>query len=470
MMDNASKYQYKISCVDVNYNKNGRDKKLLLRLTVLFSLFFLLFGCGGEEQEATARKRSFSLPVQIGKVVYLDVMDQVRTVGNIQAEQRVVINAEVAGQVARIAVEEGSRVRKGALLALIDPREYQLELERLQTDLAVAKIEYEKSLQGLRIEDKEKLEAQVNADDSALELAVKEKERFEKLMAEGFVSQSELDQAVDRARRAKDALEISKAALKAGMSSRTEDIEQKKSAMQGILKRIDMAKLDLTKASVKAPFAGVVIAKKIEQGAFASAGTPIVEMIGASRLKAVLEMPQGFRSKLKQLEGVEFFARELNQRFKYGKNLARRIRVIPDASIYSGNIKVQIDLSNPEASLFPGVNLEAIMNFGVRKNVLHVPSISLVIGDQGTVVYIMKNSKAHLVPVKAYKERDEYVEIEDFTKQLGGGVDLILRGSGAVFPGVNVFPTNLSPEAKTPFNAASKNPEADRKPEKSPET
>jgi len=452
----------------VNYNKIGRNKNILLWLSVLLLLF--PFGCADEKPEATGKKREFSLPVHIGKVVYLDVMDQVRTVGNIQAEQRVVINTEVKGQVSRILVDEGMRVRKGELLALIDPREYKLELERLQTDLSVAQIEYEKSEEGLRLEDKEKLKAQVNADESALQLAVKEKERFEKLMAQGFVSQSELDQAVDRARRAGDVLQISKAALNAGMSSRGEDIEQKKSSVEGIKKRIDMAKLDLTKASVKAPFDGVVISKKIEQGAFASAGTPIVEMIGASRLKAVLEMPQGYRGKLKQLEGAEFLAKELNQRFKYGKNLAKSIRVIPDANIYSGNIKVQIDLSNPDASLFPGVNLEAIMNFGVRKNVMHVPSIALVIGDQGTVVYIMKNKKAHLVPVKAYKERDEYVEIEDFTKQLGADVDLILRGSGAVFPGANVFPTNLSPEAETPFNAASSNSDADTKPAKSPET
>lgn len=454
----------------MNYNKIGRDKKVLLWLSVPLLLLLLQLGCPGEKEESTAKKREFSLPVQIGKVVFLDVMDQVRTVGNIQANQRVVINAEVAGQVSKIPIEEGMRVRKEALLAVIDPREYQLELERLQTDLSVAKIEYEKALEGLRLEDKEKLEAQVNADESALELAEKEQERFEKLMAEGFVSQSELDQAVDRARRARDALQISKAALNAGMSSREEDIEQKKSAVDGIEKRIDMARLDLVKASVKAPFDGVVIAKKIEQGAYASAGTPVVEMIGSSRLKAILEMPQGYRGKLKKLESAEFLAKELNRKFKYGKNLAGNLRVIPDANIYSGNIKVQIDLPKPDPSLFPGVNLEAVMNFGVRKNVLHVPSIALVIGDRGTVVYIMKNKKAHLVPVKAYKERNGYVEIEDFTGQLGPDADLILRGSGAVFPGANVFPTNLSPEARTPFNAASKGAEADTKPAKSPET
>ena len=179
-------------------------------------------------------------------------------------------------------------------------------------------------------------------------------------------------------------------------------------------------------------------------------------------------MPQSYRKKLKNLQGVEFLVRNLDLRFKFGRELTKNLRVIPDANIYSGNIKVQIDLPEPKASLFPGVNLEAVLRFGTRKDILHVPSIALVIGDQGTVVYVMKNKSAHLVPVKAFKERDEYVEIEDFTHQLGPKVDLILRGSGAVFPGAKVFPTNLSPEAETPFNAASSKPE--KEPAKTPET
>lgn len=452
----------------MKYNKFLRDKKALLFLLILFLL--PLFGCGDNEEESASKKRKFSLPVQIGKVVYLDVIDQVRTVGNIQADQRVTITTEVKGQVSRIPVVEGEKVRQGDVLVRIDTREYDLELGRLETDLSVAQIEFEKSNEGLRPQEKEKLEAQVNADTSAHELAIKEKARIEQLVDQGFVSQSEMDQVIDRVRRAGDVLRSSKAALNAGMSSRVEDIQQKKSAMEGIQKQIDMARLKISKASIRAPFSGVVISKKIEQGAFASAGTPVVEMIGSSRLKAVLEMPQGYRKKLKNLQGAEFLVRNLDLKFKYGRELAKNIRVIPDANIYSGNIKVQIDLPKPGASLFPGVNLEAILQFGTRKDVLHVPSIALVIGDKGTVVYIMKDESAQLVPVKAFKERDEFVEIEDFTHQLGPKADLILRGSGAVFPGVNVFPTNLSPEAKPPFNAASKKPETDKEPAKTPKT
>jgi len=456
--------------LSVDYSKYRSDRRGQFCFPVLCLWVILIAGCTSQDEEPVAKKREFSLPVQIGKVVYMDVVDHVRAVGNIQADQRVVIHSEVEGQISRILVDEGMKVKKGALLALVDPREYKLEMERLQTDLLFAEKELQKAREGLRPEDKEKLEAQANADASALDLAVKEKLRVDTLVAQGYVSQSDLDKAADRVRRAEDVLRASKAALAAGMRSRDEDIAQKESVVEGIRKQIAVAGLNLGKASVRAPFGGTIISKKIEQGAYASAGTPIVEMIGAARLKAVMEIPQSYRDKLKTMEGAEFLVRDLNLRFKHGKNLARLVRVIPDANIYSGNIKVQIDLPEPDPALFPGVNLEALMKFGTRHNVMHVPSISLVIGDQGTVVYIVKNKQAHLVPVKAYKEQNEYVEIEDFTHQLGPDVDLILRGSGAVFPGAKVFLTNPSPEAETPFNAASKDQNADKEPPKTPET
>ena len=177
------------------------------------------------------------------------------------------------------------------------------------------------------------------------------------------------------------------------MKARNEDIEKLESNMQAIRKRVAVAELNLSKVNIKAPFEGVIIAKEIEQGAFAEAGTPIVRMIGSSRLKAVLEMPQSYRNKLKKLKEARVLARELGLKFEQNRNLQRLIRVIPDANIFSGNIQVQIDLPDPNSSLFPGLTLESTLNFGVRKNVLHVPAVSLVISEQGTVVYVVKNSQ-----------------------------------------------------------------------------
>ena len=427
-----------------------------------------------KEEKSKAGKKEFALPVQIGKVVYMDIADEVRAVGNIQAEQRVTIASEIRGRVSRIAIEEGMNVKAGDLVAQIDPREYELTLDRLRADLSASQKEYKKAQEGLRQEDKDRLDAKTRAAQSSLDLAKIELGRTKQLVDQEVLAQSALDSAEDKVSQAIETLVASQAEQAAGMKSRSEDIEKLESEMQAIRKQVAVAELNLSKVNIVAPFEGVIIAKEIEQGAIADLGTAIVRMIGSSRLKAVLEVPQNYRNKLKKLKKAHFFVKELGVKFNYQNNLARLVRVIPDANIYSGNIKVQIDLPDPDPGIFPGLTLESTLNFGVRKNVLHVPAVSLVISEKGTVVYIVKDKKAHLVPVKAFKEHDDFVEIKDFTHQLNADADLILRGSGAVFPGVNVFLTNPVPNTETPFSSASKDSEStelsEETPAKNPET
>ena len=423
----------------------------MIRISILSALavqiiFFMSSGCVKKE-EATKKKREFSLPVQIGKIIFKDVTDQVRTVGNIHAEQRVIINSEVVGQVTDVEVREGDTVKSGDLLARIDSREYQLEVEELEAEISVAEEEFKKAVEGLRPEEKEKLLARVRVNESALGLAIKEQDRFQKLVKDGVTAQSILDEVDDRVRQAEERLREGKAAFEAAKQSRHEDIEQLKAEGKGIVKRLEKAQLDLSKTLILAPFGGVVINKKIEEGAFVQAGSPVFEMVSSARLKAVLEMPQAYRNKLNKLKGIDFWVKELGLKFKGRGNL----RVIPDADIYSGNIRVQMELHRPNSVLFPGLTLVGIMNFGVRENVMHVPSVALVISENGTVVYVVKEGKAHLIPVRAYKEQGELVEIDDFTHQLSSDSELILRGAGAVFPGVKVFITNFEPETGTNF-------------------
>jgi len=418
----------------------------LLSVLAVLVIFFISSGCVKKE-EVAKKKREFSLPVQIGKIIFKDVTDQVRTVGNIHAEQRVIINSEVVGQVTDVEVREGDTVKSGDLLARIDSREYQLEVEELEAEISVAEEEFKKAVEGLRPEEKEKLLARVRVNESALGLAIKEQDRFQKLVKDGVTAQSILDEVDDRVRQAEERLREGKAAFEAAKQSRHEDIEQLKAEGKGIVKRLEKAQLDFSKTLILAPFGGVIINKKIEEGAFVQAGSPVFEMVSSARLKAVLEMPQAYRNKLNKLKGIDFWVKELGLKFKGRGNL----RVIPDADIYSGNIRVQMELHRPNSDLFPGLTLVGIMNFGVRENVMHVPSVALVISENGTVVYVVKEGKAHLIPVRAYKEQGELVEIDDFTHQLSSDSELILRGAGAVFPGVKVFITNFEPETGTNF-------------------
>ncbi len=438
----------------------------------LFFIYLALFCCACDAPEAkngqSAQKRELILPVQAGKAVFLDVVEEVRGVGNIQAEQRVIVTSEVSGRLVGIHFQEGKKVKSGQKLATIDPRDYQLEIKKLEADLAAAEQEYDKATRGLRPEEQEKLRAQTRASQSALDLSVKERARIEQLVEEKVVSQSDLDIANDRVRQAQETLSSNQAALNAALKSREEDIAQKDSDREAVARQLERAKLALSKTTLRAPFDGIILSKKIEKGAYASSGTPILEMIGSSKLKAVIEIPQSFREKLSKLTTIEFSVKDLGINFALKGADLNGVRVIPDANIFSGNIPVQVNLPKPDPSLFPGVTLEAIFKFEARKNVLHVPSVALVITERGSVVYSIKDKKANLIPVKAFKEKNDFTEIQDFTNQISKDTPIILRGASAVFPGVQVMEIDVEPKNKGPVNTAQKS--GQNNPDEKPKT
>ncbi|MZH02143.1 MAG: biotin/lipoyl-binding protein, partial [Nitrospinae bacterium] len=200
------------------YREERNDKRMLcfgrnyirllfhrLKQPVLLLLAFLVVSCSSSEENAPqTQKEEFSLPVQVGKVVYMDVADEVRIIGNIEADKRVMVNAEVRGKIIRCDVEKGTKVKKGDLLAQIDPREYQLILEKLQADLSSMQKDYQKAQEGLRPEDKQRLEARMNAAESSLNLTQIELERTQKLVTKKVMPQSALDTAQDNVRQAEE--------------------------------------------------------------------------------------------------------------------------------------------------------------------------------------------------------------------------------------------------------------------------
>ena len=180
--------------------------------TSLALIILILSSCvPAKEEKSKTGKKEFALPVQIGKVVYMDIADEVRAVGNIQAEQRVTIASEIRGRVSRIAIEEGMNVKAGDLVAQIDPREYELTLDRLRADLSASQKEYKKAQEGLRQEDKDRLDAKTRAAQSSLDLAKIELGRTKQLVDQEVLAQSSLDSAEDKVSQAIENLVASQA-------------------------------------------------------------------------------------------------------------------------------------------------------------------------------------------------------------------------------------------------------------------
>ena len=102
----------------------------------------LVFGCG---QEAAVEEKEFIRPVKFLVVGDSGNSAPMEYSGKIKAAQEVDMAFEIPGRIIDFPVTEGQRVKKGTLLARLDPRDFQTILDSANADLNAARADYERS-------------------------------------------------------------------------------------------------------------------------------------------------------------------------------------------------------------------------------------------------------------------------------------------------------------------------------------
>ena len=153
--------------------------------------------------------------------------------GYVVARQRASVSTEVAGRLERLLVEEGSRVKQGQVLGILQNADQRSALESARAALASSEA-------GL---------AEASASAREMSLA---RSRSEQLHAKGLVSQAELDRAIA-------ADDVARARVKSA-----------EAAVKNASARVQSAQVDYDKTFVRAPFGGAVLRKEAEVGEIVS--------------------------------------------------------------------------------------------------------------------------------------------------------------------------------------------------------
>jgi multidrug efflux pump subunit AcrA (membrane-fusion protein) len=183
--------------------------------------------------------------------------------------REVTLAAEVGGRVRHksAACNEGQFVKAGTLLFEIDPRDYELDVARLERELTQA---------GLAIEeiDEEIAQSKTTTDLARrqVELARREVARLENLKAGKIVTESEHDRAVRDELTAANALASLEGQSRVLAKRRNRLLEARSLAST----MLDKSKLDLSRTRIEAPIDGIVVEDKVEQDSFVAKGSPLV--------------------------------------------------------------------------------------------------------------------------------------------------------------------------------------------------
>ncbi len=184
---------------------------------------------------------------------------------------------EVPGRMIERRVDEGAMIDRGEPVAVLDDREYRLQVERASAAKAAADARYRMMMRGARVQEVDQALATLEAAERDLEVQEREYRRTATLASRGVLTQSERDGAeatLASARAARDRARAQLALLREGF--RTEEIEQARAELQRASKELEIADLNLARCQLFAPAAGRVLTKSREVGEMVQPGTSIV--------------------------------------------------------------------------------------------------------------------------------------------------------------------------------------------------
>lgn len=195
--------------------------------------------------------------------------------GNVEIRQ-VELSFRVSGRIQTMRHEEGDTVRAGGLLATLDAKPYEDELQLAQAQLAEAQANLRKLQKGNRNEETAQAQALVNQRQATFDHALLEYNRQESLYADKVISKRERDDARARHEEARAALESAREALRMSTAGfRDEDIAAGSAGVQAATARLEQAKTRLSDTQLHAPSDGIILTRVTEPGAVVSTGQTV---------------------------------------------------------------------------------------------------------------------------------------------------------------------------------------------------
>jgi multidrug efflux system membrane fusion protein len=319
---------------------------ITLAAAILISLSWL--GCSGSDPKPTNAKAATSQVIQVAVATSerTDLPVYLTGLGTVTAFNTVSIKSRVDGQLVQVAFKEGQHVNKGELLAVIDPRPYDVQLSQAQ--------------------------AQLFKDQASLRDAKLNYERYKGLLQDsGAMSQ----QQVDTQKSVADQLEGTVLSDQAA---------------------IENAKLQLSYCRITAPVSGRIGLRLVDVGnmVHASDTNPLLVITQLQPIAVLFTLPEDqlpavSRHMAQATLTVDAYSRDDQTKLTSGTLLTIDNEI--DPSTGTGRLKAVFD--NIGDTLWPNqfVNIRLLLE--TRKDSTVIPAAAIQRGPQGNYVFVMKSDK-----------------------------------------------------------------------------
>lgn len=318
------------------------------------------------------------------KVVKGDIAQTISATGTVNPVIIVNVGAQVTGKVLKLFADYNSIVKKGDIVAKIDPELYQSDIEegnaRLKTALAnLESISKNISYAEAKVKN---AGAEIKKETAGLAYAQKEYKRYVELFQKDLVSASERDQKELAYKEALARLESANAELngqKANLSSKKADYEASFSQVKSAEAALDRDKTNLDYTIIRSPVDGTVVSREVDEGQTLTARmqTPllfkIAEDLTKMQVNASIDEADIGRIKAGQqaLFTVDAFP------YTIFEGILKQVRIAPIIVQNVVTYDVIIEVENRELKLKPGMTANVTIMVEHESNVIKIPNEAL---------------------------------------------------------------------------------------------
>jgi len=335
------------------------------------------------------------VPVETAAAATRDLPITLEGLGSVIAYKTVNVKAQVDGRLDRVAFREGQAVRRGDLLAQIDPRPFTIQLHQAEAALA--------------------------RDEAQLAGAERNLTRYQAVVEQHLIPQQQVDD---------------QRAL----------VEQLRGTVQSDKAQIESARLNIDYAHISSPIDGVTGVRQVDPGnlVHATDANGIVVLTQMDPIAVLFTLPQDDLPRIARYQAQSRAPLVVQAVSRDGVDLlATGTLELIDNQINqsTATLRGKAVFPNPQHTLWPNQFVRARLQLAVRKGALVVPAVAVQRGPQGTFVYVVgDDQRAALRPIELDAAEGMLGEQAVIAKGLSPGERVVVDGQNQLRPGAKVIP------------------------------
>lgn len=406
-----------------------KKKTVLIIVAVLVVVAFISLAT----VNAMKSKQKTGVFVKTTSIIKKDIESNIFTSGTVISKNDVDVTSDISGKIKEVLVEEGTKVKKGDVLARIDSDNLEFELKQSKIKLDIAK----DKLNQLRKDDKSNLETVFKNAEIQYKDAKKDYEDKKELLKAGAISENDLEEAKSGMKRAYNDYILAK--KKYDDADNLSGIRIQEKQVKSIEIDIDRIKSDIEKSDVISPIDGTVIEVNVSELSVVASEALMFQVQDTENLEVQTNISEYDIGKVKIGQPVKVTCDGADER-EYKGTVSY---ISPNAVIEKNGqgtetvVKIKIDINDKDTQLKPNFSANVEIKTANKKDALVIPYEAIYTDKSGEKsVYIVENDKAKRVVINTGLEGDMLVEIigDDFkendlvilnpTEKIKDGVDV----------------------------------------------